>query len=103
MASITIKDIPNDLHGQLKRAAEANFCSLNQEVLARVERTFEIDAALNTKRDQKWIEEAMASGPATPLTEKQMDAIRDRVLKKGRTAGGGFSSVRDFCLIWLRN
>jgi plasmid stability protein len=81
MASITIKDIPEDLHEQLRREAEANFRSLNQEVLARVERTFEIDAALNTKRDQRWIDEALASGPATALTKKQMDAIRDRVLK----------------------
>jgi Arc-like DNA binding domain len=81
MASVTIKGIPEELHGQLKREAEANFRSLNQEVLARIERTFEIDAALNTKRDQKWINEALASGPAQPLTEKEMDAIRDRVLK----------------------
>jgi hypothetical protein len=81
MASITIKDIPQELHEQLKREAEANFRSLNQEVLARVERTFEIDAALNSRRDQKWIEEALASGPATPLTEAEMDAIRNRVLK----------------------
>ena len=81
MASITIKDIPGDLHGQLKREAEANFRSLNQEVLARVERTLEIDAALNTKRDQQWVDEALASGPAKPLTEKDMDAIRNRILK----------------------
>ena len=81
MASITIKKIPEDLHEQLKREAEANFRSLNQEVLARVERTFEIDAALNSKRDQKWIDEALASGPATPLTDKEMEAIRDRILK----------------------
>jgi len=81
MASITIKDIPQDLHGQLKREAEANFRSLNQEVLARVERTFEIDAALNTRRDQQWIDEALASGPATPLTDRDMDAVRNRVLK----------------------
>jgi hypothetical protein len=80
MASITIKDIPGELHGQLKREAESNFRSLNQEVLARIERTFEIDAALNTKRDQRWIDEALASGPATPLTRREMDAIRDRVL-----------------------
>ena len=51
------------------------------EALARLERTFEIDAALNTKRDQKWIEEALANGPATPLTGKEMAAIRERVLK----------------------
>jgi len=80
MASITIKDIPEDLHGQLKREAEASFRSLNQEVLARLERTFEIDAALNTKRDQKWIEEALASGPATLLSGDEMEAIRARIL-----------------------
>ena len=81
MASITIKGIPKELHAQLKREAEANFRSLNQEVLARIERTFEIDAALNSKRDQKWIDEALASGPATPLTKKEMAAIRDRIVK----------------------
>jgi hypothetical protein len=85
MASITIKSIPADLHGQLKREAEANFRSLNQEVLSRIERTFEIEAALNTKRDQRWVDEALASGPATPLTEKQMDAVRNRIMK-GKTA-----------------
>ena len=82
MASITIKSIPEALHGQLKREAEANFRSLNQEVLARVERSFEIEAALNTKRDQKWIDAALASGPATPLHQKEMAVIRARVLKR---------------------
>ena len=84
MASVTIKGIPREMHGQLKREAESNFRSLNQEILARIERTFEIDAALNTKRDQQWIDEALASGPASPLTRKEMDAIRDRLLKGGK-------------------
>jgi len=35
----------------------------------------------NTKRDQKWIDEAMASGPETPLSKKEMEAIRERVLR----------------------
>jgi hypothetical protein len=82
MPSVTIKDLPGDLHGQLKREAEANFRSLNQEVLARIQRSFEIDAAIDSKQVQKWIDEAIASGPATPLAEKEMDAIRDRILKR---------------------
>jgi hypothetical protein len=82
MPSVTIKDLPVDLHGHLKREAEANFRSLNQEVLARIQRSFEIDAAVNARQIQKWIDEAIVSGPATPLTERQMDAIRDRVLKR---------------------
>jgi hypothetical protein len=48
--------------------------------MSRLERTFQIDAALTPKRDQKWIDEALASGPATPLTKKEMQAIRGRVL-----------------------
>jgi hypothetical protein len=82
MASITLKDIPVELHAQLKNEATANFRSLTQEVMSRVERTFQIDAALNTKRDQRWIDEAIASGPETPLTKKEMDAIRKRILKR---------------------
>jgi hypothetical protein len=32
----------------------------------------------STKRDQRWIDEALASGPETPLTKKELDAIRNR-------------------------
>jgi plasmid stability protein len=81
MASITLKDIPMELHAQLKNEAAANFRSLAQEAMRRLERTFQIDAALTTKRDQKWVAEAMAGGPETPLIKKQVDAIRDRVLR----------------------
>ena len=82
MASITLKDIPIELHAQLKNEAAANFRSITQEAMSRIERTFQIDAILYTKRDQKWIDEAIASGPERPLTKREMDAIRDRVLKR---------------------
>ena len=81
MASITLKSIPMELHAQLKKEAAANFRNITQKAMSRIERTFQIDAALTTKRDQKWIDEAIASGPAKPLAKKEMDAIRDRVLK----------------------
>src|SRR5208282_266012 len=72
MASITLKSIPMELHAQLKNEAAANFRSITQEAMSRLERTFQIDAALTTKRDQQWIDEAIASGPATALTKKEM-------------------------------
>ena len=84
MPSITLKDIPMELHAQLKNEAAANFRSITQEAMSRIERTFQIDAALNTRRDQKWIDEALASGPETPLTLKEMKTIRDRALKGKR-------------------
>jgi plasmid stability protein len=81
MASITLKDIPKELHAQLKNEAAANFRSLTQEAVSRLERTSQFDAALTTKRDQRWVDEAVASGPETPLTRREMDAIRERVLR----------------------
>ena len=82
MPSITLKDIPMELHAQLRKEAAANFRSITQEAMSRIERTFQIDAALNTRRDQRSIDEAIASGPEAPLTKKEMDAIRNRILKK---------------------
>ena len=70
-----------ELHTQLKNEAAANYRSLAQEAMSRLERTFQIDAALTARRDQNWIDEAIASGPETPLTKQEMEAIRNRVLR----------------------
>jgi len=80
MASLTLKSLPEDLHGQLKLEAEANFSGLSQEAAARLQRSFEIDAALRTKRDQRLIDQAIASGPEEPLTPAKLERIRDQVL-----------------------
>jgi hypothetical protein len=82
--SIVLKDIPDDLHAQLEQEAAANFRTLDQEALARLQRSFEMET--NTVRDQRWIDEALASGPATPLTQAEMDEVRGRVL--GRKKAG---------------
>ncbi len=82
MASITLKGIPHDLHAQLKAEASANFRSVEQEVLARLRRSLDVDAALNTTRDQKWVDEALASGPETALSRAEMDKVRDRILRR---------------------
>jgi len=82
--SIVLKDIPDDLRGQLEQEASANFRTLDQEALARLQRSFDLD--LNTARDQQWIDEALASGPATPLTQAEMDQVRDRVLGQNKAS-----------------
>jgi plasmid stability protein len=86
MANTTLKNIPEELYAQLKLEASTNFRSLNQEALARLERSFEIEAALNTRRDQKWVNQALASGPETPLTRAEMDKVRNRVLARRKAA-----------------
>jgi hypothetical protein len=42
MPSITLKDIPVELHAQLKNEAAVNFRSITQEAMSRIERMFQI-------------------------------------------------------------
>jgi len=84
MSSIMLKDISDDLRAQLEQEAAANFRTLDQEALARLQHSFDLE--LNTARDQQWIDEALASGPATPLTQAEMDQVRDRVLGRNKAS-----------------
>ena len=79
-----MSSISDDLRAQLEQEAAANFRTLDQEALARLQRSFDLD--LNTSRDQQWIDEALASGPATPLTQAEMDQVRDRVLGRNKAS-----------------
>ena len=83
MASITLKSIPEHLHAILKNEAKANYRNLDQEVVARLERTLDLDAA--TRRDQKWIDEALASGVEEPFSRKKFAAAFKRGLTKGKS------------------
>ena len=82
MASITLKDIPDDLHALLKSEAEANYRSLAQEVLARLHRSLDWDIA--THRDQNWVDEALASGPEEPFSWQKHQAAVNRGLKRAK-------------------
>jgi plasmid stability protein len=69
MASLLLKDIPQDLHDRLRRAAARDHRSLNKEVISLLE------AALGDRVDQlpppvslgfavgdDWLEQAIAAG-----------------------------------------
>ena len=74
MASITLKDIPDDLHAQLKSEGKANFRSMAQEVMARIERTFALDDQMSTQTVNKLIDESIASGPEEKFSKAKFDA-----------------------------
>ena len=57
--TIQLKSIPPVLKQRLAASAEASRRSLNQEALARLEHSFEIEDALATRTHQKWIDEAL--------------------------------------------
>ena len=85
MASITLKDLPEDLHAQLKREAAANFRSLTQEAMARIQRSFDLDERLSAPTVNRLIQQALDSGPEEALTRAKFDAAR----RKARTAFEG--------------
>lgn len=90
MPTITLKDIPEDIHARLVREEEANHRSLTGEALRRLEMSFDLETARNSARDTAWIKDAIASGPEEPLTrEKYREAVQSglkRAARKGRMA-----------------
>lgn len=58
--AIQVKGASDALRARLIESAGKNNRSLNQETLERLERSFEIEDALVNRRDQQWIDEAMA-------------------------------------------
>jgi hypothetical protein len=82
MKSMVLKSIPEDLHAQLRAEAQANFRTLNEEALARLQQSLDLDDRVDRGRAQSWVDEALASGPETPLVSQELAAIADRILRK---------------------
>ena len=74
MASLTLKDIPEDVHAQLKAEADANHRSLHQEALARIERSFAFEDQMSTATVNQLIADSVASGPEEAFSRAKFDA-----------------------------
>jgi plasmid stability protein len=81
MADITLKDLPVDLHAQLKSEAAAHFRSLEEEAMARIQRSFELEQRLNATAVNRLIDEAITSGPEELLNREKFDAARQKARK----------------------
>ena len=84
MRTIAIKDVPLDLHEQLKREAAANFRSPGEEALARIQRSFEIDDRATAAFVDQLIAESLESGPEEDLTRDCFDAARQKARSAAR-------------------
>ncbi len=87
MSNLILKEVPDDLRAQLEQEARANFRTLDQEALARIELSFQMQEAFSTRRVQAWIDEAQASGPAEPLSREKFEAAFGRALKRFEIRG----------------
>jgi hypothetical protein len=62
---LQVKGVTDEIKERLAASAERNFRSLNQEALARIQFSFEIEDSLRSKTLQKKIDEGLA-GTARP-------------------------------------
>jgi len=87
MKSYPLKNIPQDLYEMTKKSAAANFRSLNQELLFRVQVSFDLEEKAVSALHQKWVDAALASGPATPARREDWDKALNRGLARAKRKG----------------
>ena len=88
MATITLKDIPDDVHAQLKSEAEANLRSLDQEAIIRIQRSFDVADQFSTEAVNRLMDEAIASGAEQEFTVEQLRARFDQTKINTRNLRG---------------
>ena len=89
MADYTLKHIPEDIYHRAQSAAETSFRSLNQEIIFRLQRSFDAEDARLSAVHAKWVLEALASGPAQPLEMKALDAAFERGVNQAKARKAG--------------
>ena len=72
--SIQVKGASETLRARLQASANNNFRTVDQEALARLERSFELEDALVSRTQQKWVDEAL-SGKMRPGSMKRLRTI----------------------------
>jgi hypothetical protein len=84
MADYTLKNVPEPLRSKLESEAHRSFRSVDQEILFRLQRSFDADETRMSAIHAKWIFDALNSGEAAPLTDDALDAAFDRGRKRAR-------------------
>ena len=72
--TLKVKVASETLRARLAASASGNFRTVDQEALARLERSFEIEDALASRTQQKWVYEALA-GEMRPGSVKRLCII----------------------------
>lgn len=85
MTQLTVKKIPAALRARLQAEADRSFRGIEQEVLHRLQKSFDSDDARMSSIHARWIYEALTSGEAKPLTEAEVDAALERGVKRANS------------------
>lgn len=84
MAEYTLKNVPESLRFRLESEADKSFRSVDQEILFRLQRSFDADDAKMVAVHAKWIFDALESGEPKPLTDAELDTAFNRGFKRAK-------------------
>ena len=73
MRDLSLRNIPLELYKRLEASAAEQFRDLDQEVLARLNRSFDAEDARMSAVHARWVHEALTSGRSTPLKPGELD------------------------------
>ena len=73
MRDLSLRNIPLELYKRLEASAAEHFRDLDQEVLARLNRSFDAEDAKMSAVHARWVHEALTSGRSTPLKPGELD------------------------------
>ena len=85
MPDLPLRNIPAELYSRLQSSAAEHFRSLNQEVLARLNRSFDAEDARMSALHARWVHEALASGDSTPLKPDELDRAFARGIARAKS------------------
>lgn len=84
MAEYTLKNIPEEIYHRAQSAAENSLRSLNQEIIFRLRKSFDMEDARTSALHAKWVMEALASGPAKTFNPADMDAAFQKGINRAK-------------------
>jgi plasmid stability protein len=85
MPDLQLRNIPADLYSRLQSAAAEHFRSLNQEIQARLSRSFDEADAKMSALHARWVHEALKSGDSTPLKLEELDQAFARGVARAKS------------------
>lgn len=84
MPDLQLRNIPADLYNRLQSSAAEHFRSLNQEIQARLSRSFDAEEAKMSALHAHWVHEALSSGDSTPLKPGELDQAFARGIARAK-------------------
>ena len=85
MPDLALRNIPPELYSRLQSAAAEHFRSLNQEIQARLNRSFDAEEAKMSALHARWVHEALSSGDSTPLKSDELDQAFARGIARAKS------------------